>query len=240
MAVIFGIAYAQATERDRGILALIVVLSWLACADGTFDQQEKALLLGIAEGLVNTEWAMSAIETAKRLELASIHLALHRLRQGSPEQQQAALTLCVGMSIVDGKLSCGEAAILRFIQECLAIPGNALATIFREATGVDLPPVGDPSQPEYFNPKASEPDSGQDQGKSAPPPPRSQSKLRSDSLLILGLGDNASAEEIRSAYLRLAKIHHPDKFAAMGPEMQQAATVIFAKIQSAFNYLMES
>jgi hypothetical protein len=44
-----------------------------------------------------------------------------------------------------------------------------------------------------------------------------------DPYLVLGVAPDASADEIRRAYLRLARLHHPDRFAGAPPARQAEA-----------------
>jgi hypothetical protein len=51
---------------------------------------------------------------------------------------------------------------------------------------------------------------------------------------ILGLSPGADQEEIRAAYIALAKRYHPDKVAHLGKELQVLAEKRFKEIQQAY------
>ena len=51
---------------------------------------------------------------------------------------------------------------------------------------------------------------------------------------VLGISPNASDDEIKSAYRRMAMKNHPDKVATLGPEVQKAAEEKFRQIQDAY------
>lgn len=54
---------------------------------------------------------------------------------------------------------------------------------------------------------------------------------------ILEIDPDASDEEVKKAYRRMAAKHHPDKVAAMGEEVQQAAKEKFQKINEAYEQI---
>ncbi len=59
---------------------------------------------------------------------------------------------------------------------------------------------------------------------------------RLEALHILGLGDEASLEEIKAAYKESAQIMHPDRFAT-SKKLQDRATEQFKNLQAAYEYL---
>jgi hypothetical protein len=54
---------------------------------------------------------------------------------------------------------------------------------------------------------------------------------------VLGVGEGASMEEIRSAYKRLVAKYHPDKVQHLGPEFQKLAHEKFIAVQQAYEKL---
>ena len=59
---------------------------------------------------------------------------------------------------------------------------------------------------------------------------------RLEALHILGLGEEATPEEIKIAYKETAQILHPDKF-ANNKKLQERATEQFKNLQEAYAYL---
>jgi DnaJ-domain-containing protein 1 len=57
-------------------------------------------------------------------------------------------------------------------------------------------------------------------------------------LLVLGVGANATRQEISSAYRRLVSQHHPDRFHGAPTEAQQQAAARFIEITRAYEELM--
>ena len=58
-----------------------------------------------------------------------------------------------------------------------------------------------------------------------------------DPYTVLNVDRNASQEEIREAYLRLANQYHPDKVLHLGEEFKELAENRFKEIQSAYEAL---
>jgi DnaJ like chaperone protein len=51
---------------------------------------------------------------------------------------------------------------------------------------------------------------------------------------VLGISPNATDDEVKSAYRKMAMKNHPDKVASLGPEVQKAAEEKFRQIQDAY------
>ncbi len=58
-----------------------------------------------------------------------------------------------------------------------------------------------------------------------------------DPYAVLGVEKNASADEIKKAYRKLANTYHPDKVSHMGEEFQKLAEKRFKEIQEAYQKL---
>lgn len=57
---------------------------------------------------------------------------------------------------------------------------------------------------------------------------------------ILGVEQNATQDDIKKAYRKLVKIHHPDNFAQHSEYQQKLASEKFIEIQNAYERLMKS
>jgi DnaJ like chaperone protein len=57
---------------------------------------------------------------------------------------------------------------------------------------------------------------------------------------VLEITSDASDQEVRQAYLRLAKVHHPDKVAHLGEEYLHSAKEKFQKILDAYENIREA
>jgi uncharacterized membrane protein YkvA (DUF1232 family) len=60
---------------------------------------------------------------------------------------------------------------------------------------------------------------------------------KKDPYTVLGVGRNASVDEIKKAYRRLVSTYHPDKVNHMGEEFQKLAEIKFKEIQEAYHQL---
>lgn len=58
---------------------------------------------------------------------------------------------------------------------------------------------------------------------------------RIEALNILGLDDDATAQDIRTAYKECAQILHPDRFAG-NKKLQERATEQFKRLQDAYEF----
>jgi len=64
-------------------------------------------------------------------------------------------------------------------------------------------------------------------------------KPKKSFLSILGLNDNYTQGELKSAYRSMAKLHHPDNYATESEAQQKIAAEKFIQIQNAYEYLMQ-
>ena len=56
-------------------------------------------------------------------------------------------------------------------------------------------------------------------------------------LATLGLDESADRQAIESAFRRLVRVHHPDRFSRQSPEAVEAASRSFRALRSAFDRL---
>ena len=64
--------------------------------------------------------------------------------------------------------------------------------------------------------------------------PREQGFSQKNAYSVLGVGRDASPEEIKRAFRRLANKYHPDKVSHMGDEFRELAERRFKEIQEAY------
>lgn len=62
-------------------------------------------------------------------------------------------------------------------------------------------------------------------------------KETSSAYTVLEISPNASDDEVRTAYRKMAMKNHPDKVATLGPEVQKAAAEKFRQVQEAYEII---
>ncbi|HBJ36803.1 MAG TPA: molecular chaperone DnaJ [Planctomycetaceae bacterium] len=209
-------------------LCVVAILSWIASSDGDVDDDEKELL---AKFLTKSESQNQvAIEVGQRGSAEGLRLACQVITQMNAEQRELLVVLSMGMCLADGYLKPSESHILLFLVDLTGIGFHRLNQLFFDATGENFPDTSDVSSAVWWNKRQSQ--------QSSTGATHSQKTM--ESFAILGLNSNATIEEIKAAYLRLASIHHPDRFSSLGPEAVEAASKSFRRIKDAFDYLMET
>ncbi len=68
--------------------------------------------------------------------------------------------------------------------------------------------------------------------------PREQESSQKNAYAVLGVGRDASPEEIKQAFRKLANKYHPDKVSHMGDEFRELAERRFKEIQEAYQEVM--
>jgi DnaJ like chaperone protein len=225
--------------------AIVLVLSWLATYDGTATDEEIAGLRAIASAGKNEAELTTVIEIARRGDVRDLQLACEVLRHIDPAGRRLFLQMAIGMALEDDYLVPSESHIVRFVADLLGIWPRDLDEIFTEMTGHPFPPPSDPSSVDWWNarqrrrPKSNgAPGHANESSRTHNASARSPDMSRLRDLAMLGLDENASASEIREAYRRMAKVHHPDAFSSLGPEAVRAATVSFRRVQAAYERLI--
>jgi uncharacterized tellurite resistance protein B-like protein len=255
------------SAEHRQNLCVLALLTWVASCDGSIDPAELKLLRAVAAGVAGGADVLPAvIEVARRGRAEDMELACRHLRNHFPRGQRPLLAqVFVTMAARDGRLTVAENQVLRFLADLLGLPARKFARLFEQVTHRPFPDVGDVSSPEWWRRReageqAAAPADGWGQGRDrrgpfpgdappfggtagpsatsdAPPAPGPGRMTRAQALHLLALNEGASAEEIHSAYRRMAKARHPDRFARLGPAAQATATAAFVLVNEAYEVL---
>lgn len=225
---------------------MVMVLSWIATCDGHTSEEEMEALRSIAAAGQSESDLAPLIELGRRGEISDLQLACEILREVAPEGRRLTLQLAIGVALEDGYLTTPESHIVRFLADLLGQSPSEVDELFREMTGHPFPSTADPSDVAWWEERESywrrqthrrpgaPGTTGADRVCSGPAP--DFQRLRD--LSILGLDETATADDVRAAYRRMAKVHHPDRFSSLGPEAVEAANVSFRRIQQAYERLL--
>jgi DnaJ like chaperone protein len=137
-------------------------------------------------------------------------MKMHLQDQGSRSQIVYFLT---GLVLINGTISSPELAFLKQINQDLELDADNLTKIIAIYAA--------------YNEHKKETDSN----KLAP-------KTKTYAHEILGVSKTATQEEIKKAYRKLVKLHHPDRFATGTESQQKMAAEKFVEIQSAYESLL--
>lgn len=135
-----------------------------------------------------------------------------KLNLNQSERSQV-LYFLVGLSIVDGTIDSREKHILNQVRHFLDIPPKDLQSIIAS----------------YYQQRHRK----RTTNSSTNTVSAKKSALKL-SYEILGISDQASLDEIKKAYRKMVKAHHPDRFATVTIEQQKIAEKRFIEIQKAY------
>jgi len=239
--------------RNRYGMAIVYLLGWLATSDGRIDERERRLLADSTDAFLGDRGAVDAvISLAKRANSDDLVIASRELRSSTdPLKTHVVFELILAMAMVDGVFSIGENHVVRFLGDVMGLSRTQFRQSFREVTGREPPDPGDLSSADWWRQReeqarerrrSDEPHSGA--GGNAGSRGRASassgtSGRRSQALAALGLEATATREEIKAAYRRLAKVHHPDRFEGLSEEVVAAAALSFRRIREAYEYLVQ-
>lgn len=178
--------------------------------------------------------------------------ALQTLRKMPTPARRLALRAALEVATGSGTLPLAQNLALRTVASALGLTPGVLEQMFSERTGAPLPPIWNPSDPGAWRARAhvrpSEATAWDDGGPypipPTPPPPKAPPPSANDrierikALALLGLEEGASSDDIKRAFFRVSKVHHPDHYALLGAEATEEATRTFQRIKQAFDFLV--
>lgn len=221
---------------DTTKFSVAVMLCWLSffSARPMSDNCRRMLLHHVSEQQIE-----KILLSIKDNDVASLQLACEDIKAtSSPDFLHNLLKLMVALAVDDGFLTFAEQEFLLFTADLFGVSRNQLESIYLEVAGGKFPPVGDPSSIQWWESKEKKRTQGKNQSK-ANYHRREHGGIKSrlHALGVLGLDEDATQEDIRKAYLRLVKVHHPDRYQYLGEEDFKEAEKAFALIQQAYEYL---
>lgn len=232
-------------------LSVVLLLAWIAAADGQIADTEEQALRDIAKNHDTAHDIDLILDTARGGRVADLQLACEVISDLATSERRLFLQMAIGVALEDGYLVTAENHILRFLADLLQLGEDGLNDVFREMTGRDFPEPIDTSRAEWWrdreqragtNDESSQQRSSGSTNGSGERTSRSRRSSGVDfqrlkDLAILGLDENATPDEIKAAYRRMAHIHHPDKYSSLGEEAVAAAAHTFRRIRAAYERL---
>ena len=223
-------------------ISLLLLLAWVACCDGHASDDELRQIRQIIQNTPEAEITDEVISIAKGGDLPAIQCACEIIRAShSQEKAQRLFSLMVLIAIADGYIRPSEIYVLQFLADLLGLTQQQVETSYSEITGKSFPSTPDPSKAEWWKERTAKKkqsnSSSSGQSSNSSKTSRTMSMARLKALAMLGLDEDASALDIRSAYRRLAHVHHPDRFANLGPEAASAASESFRRIKDAYEFV---
>jgi DnaJ like chaperone protein len=140
------------------------------------------------------------------------------------------LYFLAGIAAVDGEIKANELDFLKELTRLFNLSDSELESVLHSYSYFEQKKQQE-TQENYQKQK-------QQQSSSRPNYNYSASMLES-SLKILGLNNGATIDEVKSAYRKLAKLNHPDRFMNEDQAHQKIAHERFLKIQEAYEYVLK-
>lgn len=243
----------QLLDSDNPLeFCVAMLLAWLTAIDGTVTGDERSFLHSAPTSATGGRGSVDhALRFAIDGNLNDVQLASEVVRGLDEEDAKLFLELAVGVALADGHVGHAELHALIYFADLCGFTLDDLNSVFMESTGKRFPTPGDPSTLAWWKTRDdrrakksrdSKCNSGS-HGKSNGNDPQSAPVRESQSdtasgptwaYAILGLEASATTSDVQTAFLRLSRVHHPDKFHALGDEAVRTATEIYKRIVSAY------
>lgn len=161
----------------------------------------------------NFSFADSLIESYKMpTDIEEIGRWISKFARNKQERIHA-LQFAVSIAMMDGSLIQKEYEKIKLLNTSLGLSNQELDRIIR---------MYQRQQDNHENSRSST---------------KSNTSQKTTNLEILGLPPHASFTDVKKAYRKLAKLHHPDKFVNASLIQQKMAKERFVKIQEAYDFL---
>lgn len=224
------------------------LLAWLTAIDEKISEGELSYLAFATKNAVGNEAQLQlAIGHAIQGDLRDLQLACEIVKTLDVKNSMLFVELAIGVALADDNLGNAESHVLLFFADLVGVTLEQLHSLFRDATGHDFPLPGDPSSLEWWEKRDKRfrtdgmPSSNEQKGE--PSPGANEWRNVGAALgpawayAILGVESAASNAEIRSAFFRLSRVHHPDRFHSLGDDAVHLATATYKRIVGAYEAL---
>jgi len=209
--------------RGSHLKLVISLASMVIKADGKVDQKELEYIRKKIEkdhSPMMAESLMMRINSYLKLEFNIVSLTKKVDRSFSQSTKIQLLHFLAGIATKDAMLTKAEFDVLKQISMRIRIPFRTLKSIL--------------ALYDYI----TEEEAKQNRERKSRPKVTPQWTLRR-AYTILEVSESASDKEVKKAYRKLAKLHHPDKVIHMGRDFQKAAERKFKQISEAYEAIKE-
>ena len=221
-----GFTTAIATTDKPSLAAMALFAAWIATSNGVPDEAHRSMLSAFAGSASEQGLVEVAIESALSNNLYDLQLACEALRQNQSVPPQTIVEALLRIAAVDQKFSYREGQLVLLAADAMLLSRRQVDEVSLKVAGKPLPAVLDPMT-----------DFKQWSTDNEEPRPRVDDMQRLRDLAALGLDETATSADIRLAYRRMCQVHHPDRFATLGPDAVRHAQTSFLRIQQAYERL---
>jgi len=201
-------------RHDRFVDTMIALLVRLAEVDGNLDRREVSVIrhffqrdLGYRDEKLM--WVRDRIQEARGSTVSVAELCDRLVAEYDLQARFLVVEMLGRVARADGAIGAAEAALLQEIARRLGLAPFMGSFQYQWQQGY-----------------------GQGSGPAAPPPDRT-----AEALATLGVEAGASAAEIKQAWRRLSKEHHPDRVTHLGEEFRRVAEERMTRINAAYDTL---
>lgn len=213
-------------EENDFIHAVLLLSAIVIKADGRIYKQERDLVrarLSHDFDPANVERYMADLEVClkKKVRLEAVCHSINA-NMSYPARVQL-LHFLAGLTVTNGLMVDSEFYLLRKIARLIKIPERTMASLLAMFNFTRIR--------SYDNAK-----SNYRQGSYSS---SSSTSSLSQAYQILEIMATATNDEVKKAYRKLAKLHHPDRVTHLGPEFQKSAKLKFQKIADAYELIKD-
>ncbi|MBO4599968.1 MAG: TerB family tellurite resistance protein [Bacteroidales bacterium] len=220
--------YRNTGTQDDVNVALIVLIAAVMKADGTvrrseLDYVKRFLLKNYGEELGKQYLSMlrDLVQPERVIETNAI---CYQIKQNTDYTTRYHMVdVLFGLAVADGSYSSTENSVMRAIASGLGINSRDYLSMYTRHVGARSSGSGS----SYSG----------GSGYSGSSRSSSYSTSRKDPYKVLGISSNATDEEVKKAYRRMAMKYHPDKVETLGEEVKKNAEAQVREINEAYEQI---
>jgi len=209
-----------------------LLLLWVAASDGELAESELEFIASKFPGVTGTITRDDFLTVIRKSDITVLEKAVRAVAAENRDLRTAFLDMAITLSMADRRLDVAENHILRFYADALHLGLPVLQKRFQTVTGKALPEPGDLGDPDWWD-RAGPEETGVGVALSG------NALTVAQAAIVLGVGLNATQDDIERAYRNLAAVFHVDRVETMGNAAVSVADSQFRKIQQAYQLLKD-